>query len=87
MTKKEIEEICAKYRISLRSPVGRDVLTDILKSTHFLQTLSPDNPAQIGEYNMGIAILAKYAGSIIPEDLIKAFVKVITTIEPKGGKT
>lgn len=52
-------ELMAKYRLVFQSAIGQDVLADILGLTHFGQTLNPDNPAMIAEYNVGMAILAK----------------------------
>lgn len=52
-------ELTAKYRMVFGNAMGQEVLADILSMTHFGNTLNADNPQQIGEYNIGIAILAK----------------------------
>ncbi len=52
-------ELMAKYRMVFGNAVGREVLADILSMTHFGQTLNPENQAQVAEYNVGMAIMAK----------------------------
>jgi hypothetical protein len=52
-------ELTAKYRTVFGGALGQEVLADILSMTHFGNTLNPENQAQIAEYNVGIAILAK----------------------------
>ncbi|MFA7463198.1 MAG: hypothetical protein WCY59_08665 [Anaerovoracaceae bacterium] len=54
-----MNELMEKYRLVFGNPVGQAVLADILRMTHFGETLNSSNPQQIGEYNVGIAILAK----------------------------
>lgn len=74
-------ELTAKYRQVFKNQIGKDVLADILKMTHFGATLNSANPQQIGEYNVGIAILAKM-GILSPEtkeDVIRA----LQTVTPK----
>ena len=56
---KEMKEITEKYRTIFGSPMGQEVLADILTMTHFGETLNGDNPHQIGQFNIGMAILAK----------------------------
>ena len=52
--------ISDKYReVLCSSPLGREVLADILKTCHLGITLDPDNIVQISEYNVGVVILAK----------------------------
>ena len=53
------DEIRQKYFHTFSSPLGREVLIDILKDCHFGCTLDPDNKAQIAEYNVGVTLLAK----------------------------
>lgn len=51
------EEMQQHYKNVFGTPEGRAVLGDILFSLcHFGAILDPDNPARIGEYNVGIAI-------------------------------
>jgi len=52
------EELIYKYRTVFLSPIGLEVLGDILIGMcHFGQTL--DNEHQMDEYNIGVGILAK----------------------------
>lgn len=48
-----------RYRSVFGSKLGSEVLADILAMCHFGASLDPDNKAQIAEYNVGVAILAK----------------------------
>lgn len=54
-----MSDLSDKYRKVFGDPIGREVLADILTMTHFGETLNPDNPVKVSEYNVGIAILAK----------------------------
>ena len=54
----EIEE-GSKYRWLFSSPMGREVLADLLTECHFGITLDPDNKVQVAEYNVGVMILTK----------------------------
>jgi hypothetical protein len=68
-----------KYKALFSSSMGRDVLADILTMTHFGCTLNPDNPVQVAEYNVGIAILSRmgvFCGAS-KEDVIKHLIKSI----------
>ena len=53
------DELSQKYRHIFLSPIGREVLADILSDCHFGCTLDPDNKVQVAEYNVGISILAR----------------------------
>lgn len=53
------DEMGDKYRHAFLSPIGKDVLFDILQQCHFGSSLDPDNKAQVAEYNVGIFILAR----------------------------
>ena len=57
--KLELEAMCRRYRNVFGSPEGRAVLGDILTTTHFGETLNPENPVQVAEYNVGLAIAFK----------------------------
>lgn len=63
------DEIRQKYFHTFSTPIGREVLIDILTDCHFGCTLNPENTAQISEYNVGVAILAK-CGVFGPERAI-----------------
>ena len=67
-----------KYKYLFSSPMGREVLADILAECHFGTTLNPDNKVQIAEYNVGIMILAKCGilGPITRTDVINALCNV-----------
>ena len=52
-----------RYRNTFGSEEGRIVLGDILTMTGFGETLPPDNPAKIAEYNVGLTI-ARMAGAL-----------------------
>ena len=54
-----MNELTEKYQLIFNSPIGQEVLADILTMTHFGETLNSANPQQIGEANVGVAILAK----------------------------
>ena len=60
LTLETISNINDKYTVVLGSPVGQDVLADILVNLcHFGCTLDPDNRVQVAEYNVGVAIMAR----------------------------
>jgi len=49
-----------KYRhIFFNSPIGLEVLTDLLTELGFGSTLDPDKPYQIHQHNLAIVLLAK----------------------------
>lgn len=56
-------EMQQRYRNVFGSEEGRVVLGDILTMLHFGETLPPDDPASIAEYNVGITI-ARMAGAL-----------------------
>ncbi len=52
-------DLQAKYRlIFCDGGVGEEVFADILMKCHIGETLNPENPAQVAEYNVGIYILS-----------------------------
>ena len=53
------KELMEKYRKVFGSPIGQDVLADILTMTHFGETLDAGNLHRVAEHNLGILILAK----------------------------
>ena len=80
-----LDEVSQKYRYIFLSPVGREVLADILADCHFGCTLDPDNKVQVAEYNVCINILAKCGifgdGRDIP--VINALLNSLITGEPQ----
>jgi hypothetical protein len=80
-----MNELMEKYRLVFGSPVGQEVLADILTMTHFGCTLNPDNKAQVAEHNIGIAILAEM-GIFSREtkmDVIRALQGVVPEVKGK----
>ena len=76
-----------KYRKTFtESVMTEEVLGDILTICHFGSTLDPDNPAQIGEYNVGVTILAKMG--VFSKGTLGEVVKVLTNVIPEkeGGE-
>ena len=75
------KEIRAKYRtVFLQGTVGRDVLADILIDLcKFGTTLNPENPAQVAEHNVGVAILSKCGifSEETKDDVIRALAGVV----------
>jgi len=82
-SKKELEELTAKFRLTLlESDVGRDVLNTILRDfCHFGQALNPHDPAEIGRYNVGMAIL-HYCG-IFVDNTLEQVVRALASVAPK----
>ena len=77
--KVEYDDVGSKYRSIFTSPLGREVLADLLRECHFGSTLDPDNKVQTAEYNVGVMVLAK-CGVFGPEtkmDVINALLNVI----------
>ena len=75
------EDIGGKYRHIFSSPMGRDVLSDILTECHFGMTLDPDNKAQIAEFNVGMMVLAKCG--ILGPDTKKDVINALCGVTPK----
>jgi hypothetical protein len=49
-----------KYRqVFLNSPLGLDVLTDLLTELGFGSTLDPEKPYQVHQHNLAVVLLAK----------------------------
>ncbi len=70
-----------KYRFIFRSPLGQDILGDILVNLcHFGCTLDPENKVQVSEYNVGIAILAKMG--VFGPNKIQEVVQALCSIAP-----
>jgi len=74
------EELMDKYRaVFLQSPMGLEVLGDILHFCHFGCTLNPANIIQVSEHNVGMTIMAK-CGIFSPgtlDDVIKSLASVM----------
>lgn len=60
------------------------VLADILKICHFGCTLDMDNPHQVAEYNVGVAIMAKLG--ILAEDTLFDVVNALSGVTAKEKK-
>jgi len=78
----------SKYRHVFLSPIGREVLADILGTCHFGATLDPDNKAQIAEHNVGTYILFQ-CGVLGPDrdmDVINALINSLTSSRKKEEK-
>ena len=56
---KREKELRDSYHFLFTGDVGRKVLIDILYRAHWGATLDSSNPQQIGEYNLGVYILAR----------------------------
>ena len=69
-----------KYRAVLLSPLGMEVLSDILKTCHFGGTLDPENKAQVSEHNVGIVVLAKLG--IFAPDTLYGVVMALSSVAP-----
>ena len=79
------DELSQKYRHVFLTPIGREVLADILSMCHFGCTLVPENPAQIAEHNVGVAILAN-CGIFGPERqnaVMNALINSLESSKPK----
>ena len=82
------EALSQKYRQIFLSPLGREVLADILGTCHFGATLDADNKVQIAEYNVGIYILFQ-CGVLGPDrdmDVINALINSLTSSRKKEEK-
>lgn len=72
-----------KYRtVFLNSPIGLEVLADILTTCHFGCMLDPDNKVQVSENNVGTAILHKCG--IFAEDTLLEVVQSLAGVSSKG---
>jgi len=76
----ERKQIINKYRKVFLSPLGREVLTDILTMCHFGKTLDSANLHQVAEYNVGVAILAKMG--IFAEGTMMNLLNAMATVIP-----
>ncbi len=57
------QDMQIKYRNAFGTQVGRAVLGDILCMCHFGETLDPNDPVRVAEYNVGI-VIARMAGAL-----------------------
>lgn len=55
-TKTPLEAMQQRYRNVFGSSEGKLVLGDILAKGHYGETLNPDNPVAIAEYNFALVI-------------------------------
>ena len=63
--KQRIREMTQRYKNVFGSEEGRLVLGDILTLCNFGETLDPNDPVKVAEYNLGITIL-RMAGVLDP---------------------
>jgi len=78
-----VKEQAAKYRAAFGGPIGQEVLADILTMTHFGETLNPDNPVQVAEYNVGVSILAKMG--VFSFDTKGDVIKALQSVAPNNA--
>ena len=76
--------LTAKYRRVLTQGIGKDVLSDILTMCHFGATLDMNNPHQIAEYNVGVAILKKCG--ILDRETREDVINQLCSVMPKEPK-
>jgi hypothetical protein len=76
-------DVVRKYKSVFINPMGLEVLSDLLSMCHFGSTLDSSNPQQIGEYNIGVAILAKCG--VFGGDRMNEIVKSLCSIIPLTG--
>ncbi len=80
---KERRELIAKYRLTLiHSPMGRDVLADILQSARFLQVQTPGDPKDAAGQNFSIIILQR-CGILTEHTSMREVVDALAEIVPK----
>lgn len=75
------KEIRAKYRALFTSPMGREVLQDILQNSEFGSILHPENYIKFMWHNVAITIL-KECGMIGP-DLMDQVVDGFCNVVPR----
>lgn len=80
----KFNEISSKYKNLFFSQYGMDVLSDILFECHFGCMLNHLNPQEIGEYNIGVAILIKCG--ILAEDTRRRVIMSLVNYVPTGAK-
>jgi len=73
-----------KYRAVFMSPLGLEVLGDILTTCHFGCTLDPDNPANVAEYNVGVTILNRCG--VFHQGTLPQVLNAFTAITPQEEK-
>lgn len=79
------KEVTDKYRaVFFGSPMGLEVLGDILNDCHYGSTLDMENPHQIAEYNVGVVILAKCG--VLGGEVMQDVVRALSTIMPTQQK-
>ena len=71
-----------KYRhIFFNSPIGLEVLTDLLTELGFGSTLDPDKPYQVHQHNLAIVILAKCG--VFGAGTLRDVVTALSGVSPK----
>jgi len=83
------QELMEKYRKVFGSPMGQDVLADILTMTHFGETLDANNLHRVAEHNLGILILVKMGvfSNDTKMDVIRALQSITPSKAEKQGGT
>jgi len=76
------EELMDKYRaVFLQTPMGLEVLGDILLMCHFGCTLNPANVVQVSEYNVGATILSNCG--IFGHGTLDEVIKSLASVAPE----
>jgi hypothetical protein len=79
----ERAELIGKYRhVFLSSPMGHEVLADILQSARFLQLQRPGDPLDAAGQNFGIIILQR-CGILTEGASMREIVDALAQILPK----
>ena len=82
MPKPKEDDIGNKYRHVFSSPMGREVLADILTECHFMEVPDASNPHKCGEQGIGILILAK-CGILGPDTKMRV-IDALLNVFPKS---
>jgi hypothetical protein len=79
------DELSQKYRHIFLSPIGREVLADVLALCHFGCTLDPDNKVQVSEYNVAVTILSNLGvfGPDRDQIVTDALINSLVSTQPK----
>jgi hypothetical protein len=79
-------ELIAKYRhVFFGSPMGHDVLADILQSARFLQFQTPGNTQDAAGQNFGITILQR-CGILTEGTSMREIVEALAQILPEAHR-
>lgn len=76
-----MEDRLEKYRlVFMQSPIGLQVLGDILTLCDFGCTLDPTNQGQIGKYNVGTVILNRCG--VFADGTLSQVLNALTAVSP-----